>query len=195
MTVIQKEIKLAGSKGERVVLAVFDSGSTYSCITPELARELEIVLPLPEAMEFGTAKEGESLTAQEAIRLNFHLNGYRFSDEFMLIPGLSEPVIIGAKTLQAWRLKLNFETDEVIIDPRVTKFRLLCLSEELKPEEGRLQGRVKMEFRKEDYVKLAFMPNGTISCFRGCPKTSVGEPLVGSRKLGGDKPLPYEGIF
>jgi hypothetical protein len=43
----------------------------------------------------------------------------------MLIPGLSEPVIIGAKTLQAWRMKLDFEHDEVVIDPRVTKLRLM----------------------------------------------------------------------
>jgi len=42
----------------------------------------------------------------------------------MIIDNLSEPVIIGAKTLQAWRLKLDFEKDEVIIDPRVTKLRL-----------------------------------------------------------------------
>jgi hypothetical protein len=46
----------------------------------------------------------------------------------MLIPELSEPVIIGAKTLQAWRMKLNFETYEVIIDPRVTNLRLLSAS-------------------------------------------------------------------
>ncbi|MDH5364165.1 MAG: retropepsin-like domain-containing protein [Dehalococcoidia bacterium] len=125
MAIIQKEIRLVGSKGEGKVIAIFDSGASYSCIQPELAKELGMVERLPEPMDFGTAKKGESLSANEAVRLNFHLNGYRFSDEFMLIPNLSQPVIIGAKTLQAWRMKLNFETDEVIIDPRVTKLRLL----------------------------------------------------------------------
>jgi len=125
MAVIEKELRLVGSKGERTVKAIFDSGASYSCIKPELAKELGMVEPLPEPMDFGTAKEGESLSAKEAIRLNFYIDGYRFSDEFMLIPNLSEPVLIGAKTLQAWRLKLNFETDEVIIDPGVTKLRLL----------------------------------------------------------------------
>jgi len=38
---------------------------------------------------------------------------------------LSNGVIIGAATLQKWRLKLDFERDEVIIDPRVTKLWLL----------------------------------------------------------------------
>jgi hypothetical protein len=125
MAVIQKRIRLAGSKGSWEGVAVFDSGSTYSCIRPELARKLGTVEPLPEPMDFGTAKEGGTLTATERIALNFYLDGYRFSDEFMLIPGLSEPVVIGAATLQKWRLKLDFEADEVIIDPRVTHLRLL----------------------------------------------------------------------
>ncbi len=43
----------------------------------------------------------------------------------MVIPSLSEEVIIGAKTMQSWRLTLDFENDKVIFDPRVTKLRLL----------------------------------------------------------------------
>lgn len=125
MAIIQKPIRLVGSKGSQEELAIFDSGSTYSCIQPELAEKLASVEPLPEPMDFGTAKEGETLTARERVTLNFYLDGYRFSDEFMLIPGLSEAVIIGAKTLQGWRMKLDFEADQVIIDPRVTHLRLL----------------------------------------------------------------------
>jgi hypothetical protein len=125
MAVIEKFIRLVGSKGEKEISALFDSGSTYSCIQPALAKKLERIVPLPEPMEFGTAKKKEKLVASERVILNFFINGYRFSDEFMLIPGLSEAVIIGAKTLQGWRLKLDFEHDEVIIDPRVTKLRLI----------------------------------------------------------------------
>jgi hypothetical protein len=79
-------------------------------------------------MAFGTAMDGERLTTTERVSLNFYLEGYRFSDEFMIIPELSERVIIGAKTLQAWRMKLDFENDEVIIDPRVTKLRLMSVT-------------------------------------------------------------------
>lgn len=60
------------------------------------------------------------VTAEGAVRLNFYLDGYRFSDEFMLIPDLSEPTIIGAATLQKWRMKLDFEHGQAIFDPRVT---------------------------------------------------------------------------
>ena len=141
MAVIQKGIKLAGSKGESKIEAVFGSGASYSCIQPQLAQRLGMIESLPEPMNFASAKEGESLAAEKAIRLDFYLiqstflpgvgvgheapASCRFSDEFMLIPGLSEPVIIGAATLNKWRLKLNFETDEVMVDPRVTKLRLL----------------------------------------------------------------------
>ena len=125
MAVIQKTIRCAGSKGSQEASALFDSGATYSCIQPELAQVLEVVLPLPEPREFSTAKEGEKVTAYGRVSLDFYLNGYRFSDEFMLIPGVSEPIIIGAATLQKWRMKLDFEADEVIIDPRVTKPRLI----------------------------------------------------------------------
>ena len=95
------------------------------CIHPELARALGTIEPLPEPMEFSTAKEGEKVTARGAVRLNFYIGKYRFSDEFMVIEKLSNGVIIGAATLQKWRLKLDLERDEIIIDPKVTKLWLL----------------------------------------------------------------------
>lgn len=125
MAVILKEITLRGSKGEIKREAIFDSGATYSCIHPELAEKLGTIEPLPEPMEFRTAKEGERVTARGRVTLNFYIDEYRFSDEFMVIEGLSNGVIIGAATLQKWRLKLDFERDEIIIDPRVTKLWLL----------------------------------------------------------------------
>lgn len=125
MAVIRKRIRLKGSKGEVEKEAIFDSGATYSCINPDLAESLELVTPLPESMEFTTAKEGEKVAAKGRATVNFYIDSYRFSDEFMVIEKLSSEVIIGAATLQKWRLKLDFEKDEVIIDPRVTKLWLL----------------------------------------------------------------------
>jgi len=124
MGVIEKLTRLEGSRGVEETLALFDTGSTYSCITPELAEKLGTVEKLPRPLRLGTAKEGQELTAEKRITLDFYLDSYRFSDEFLLIAELSEPVIIGAKTMQAWRLKLDLEKEEVIIDPRVTKLRL-----------------------------------------------------------------------
>ncbi len=131
MAVIEKSVRLAGSKKDRELVALFDSGATYSCIQPGLAENLGRPEALPEPMKFGTAKDGEKLIATHRVSLNFHINGCRFSDEFMLIPSLSENVIIGAATLQKWRIKLDFEHDEVIIDPRVTKLRIILFKRKL----------------------------------------------------------------
>ncbi|MBI2061363.1 MAG: retroviral-like aspartic protease [Nitrospirae bacterium] len=125
MSVIQKTVTLEGFKASHEATALFDSGATYSCISPEIARVLEQVTTLRKPLVFGTARNGDTLTATEVVRLDFYYQGYRFSDEFILVPDLSEQVIIGAATLQKWRMKLDFENDDVIIDPRVTKLRLL----------------------------------------------------------------------
>jgi len=125
MAVLQKTIRLEGIKKSEEVLAVFDSGASYSCIQPELAQGLDQVQALPGPMEFRTAEKGTKLIADKWVRLNFYIDGLRLSDEFMVIPNLSEPVLIGAATLQKWRIKLDFENDQVLIDPRVTHLRLL----------------------------------------------------------------------
>jgi len=125
MAIIAKKLKLAGSKGEKELEGLFDSGATYSCIERKLAESLATLERIPIPLKFETAEKKRSITAKERVSLDFYLNGYRFSDEFMVIPDLSEGVIIGASTMQKWRFKLDFENEEVIIDPRVTKFRLL----------------------------------------------------------------------
>lgn len=125
MSCLEETVRLVGSKGEKECLALFDGGSTYSCIRQDLAHRLAHVEPLPDPMEFGTAKNGEKVIAKECVRLNFYVNGLRLSDEFMVIDDLSEEVMIGAATMQKWRMKLDYENEEVIIDPRVTKLRLL----------------------------------------------------------------------
>jgi len=93
MAVIQKNIRLVGSLGSQERIALFDSGSTYSCIPPDLAHQLGRIEAISEPMVFSTAKDGETPQANEAVRLDFYLEGYRFSDEFMLIPGLSDPLL------------------------------------------------------------------------------------------------------
>lgn len=128
MAIIEKLIRFRGSKGEQRIRALFDSGATYSCIQKAAAERLANLERLPQAMRFGTAKGGVSLRAGHTVRLEFFLGPDRFSDEFMVIDGLSDPVIIGAKTLQSWRMRLDFEHDTVVYDPRVTKLRIVAMA-------------------------------------------------------------------
>jgi predicted aspartyl protease len=121
MSIIKLPLRYEGSKGEKVLYTLFDSGATFSCIAPEQATELATLEKMRHPLEIATAANGFFLKITHVIRLDFYYNDIRLSDEFMVVPSLSEDVIVGANTLQKWRIKLDFEHDTIIIDPKVAK--------------------------------------------------------------------------
>ena len=125
MGLVRKRIKLIGSKGEKELEALFDTGATYSCIRPELAEQLEVVTPLKRPRILNTAKEGETVEVAARVLLDFEIDGLLLSDEFMVVDNLRRELLIGAKTMQAWRMKIDMEKEELIIDPRVGELWLL----------------------------------------------------------------------
>ncbi len=122
--VITRNLQFSGSKGETDLEALFDSGSTYSCVSPEVAAALAVVTPMRQPLDVETASKGVLMRIQEKAILEFMLNGLRLSDEFMIVPNLSEEAIIGATTMQKWKIKLDFEHDQVVTDPRASRLIL-----------------------------------------------------------------------
>src|SRR5688500_18317076 len=119
--IIKTPLLFIGSKKEEKYWALFDTGSTYSCIREDLAEKIGLLDKLPNSMYFSTASFNEFLKVDNGMRLNFEINDVPLSDEFMVVPHLSEEVIIGVTTMQKWRIKLDFEKDTVYVDPRVAK--------------------------------------------------------------------------
>jgi hypothetical protein len=124
MSVIKLPILFAGSKGESTLFSLFDSGANLSCINPEYLEKLEIPVNLGRKRKLATASEGHYIEISERVSLDFYLEEVLLSDEFLVVPGLSEEVIIGAATMQKWRIKLDFEHDTVHVDPKVAKLQL-----------------------------------------------------------------------
>jgi hypothetical protein len=124
MGVIVDKIRLKGLKGEKKVDALYNTGASFSFITRKTAEKLGSIEKLPDPMEFETAREGDKISVKESITLDFYIEGIRLSDEFFIIEDLYEEVIIGAKTMQAWRLKLDFAQDRVLVDQRMTRLML-----------------------------------------------------------------------
>ena len=124
MSIIRQPLLFAGSKGEKTLYSLFDSGANLSCISPDYVKEIEVPLHLGRIRQLGTASEGHYIEVSHAVRLDFYIDDVLLSDEFLVVPGLSEEVIIGAATMQKWRMKLNFEHDTVEIDPKVAKLIL-----------------------------------------------------------------------
>jgi hypothetical protein len=124
MSVINLPLLFVGSKGEKNLYTLFDSGANLSCINPDYVQGLETPVHLGRVRRIATASEGHFIEVKERVSIDFYINDILLSDEFLLVPGLSEEAIIGAATLQKWRIKLNFEYDTVEVDPKVAKLQL-----------------------------------------------------------------------
>ena len=125
MSVIKIPLLYVGSKGERRLYTLFDSGANLSCIHPQFIEELGIPSTLGRERSVATASEGHFIIIKERILLDFYIDDILLSDEFLVVPGLSEEAIIGAATLQKWRIKLDFEHDTVHVDPKVARIQLI----------------------------------------------------------------------
>lgn len=125
MSIIKNPLLFIGSQGEKTLYALFDSGANLSCINPNVLDGLEKPIKLGRTRRVATASEGHYIEIKEWVLLEFYLNDVLLSDEFLVVPGLSEEVIIGAATMQKWRIKLDFEEDKVIVDPKVAKMQLI----------------------------------------------------------------------
>jgi hypothetical protein len=123
--ILERTLEFQGSKGEARLQALFDSGATYSCMHADKASALEQLIPLPKPISLETADAEHFVRITHRVTVDFYLNDVRLTDEFMIVPGLSEEVIIGATTMQKWRITLDFEHDEIHVDPRATKLKLM----------------------------------------------------------------------
>jgi len=125
MGIVTKRIRLVGSRGEHETDGLFDTGASYSFVRRDVAERLATLEPLPQPMSFEMAQQGATVTARERVVLDFWIDGYRFSDEFLVLDNLSDELIIGAATMQKWRLKLDMEREDIVIDPSVTRLRFI----------------------------------------------------------------------
>jgi hypothetical protein len=125
MSIIKHPLLYSGTEGEKYLYTLFDSGANLSCIHPDHADGLALPQHLGRTRRVSTASETHFIVIEYRIIVNFYINDLELSDEFLIVPGLTEEVIIGAATMQKWRIKLDFEHDCLIVDPRVTKMQII----------------------------------------------------------------------
>ncbi len=125
MSIIKIPLLFAGSLGDKHIYTLYDSGANLSCIHPDQVKGLEKPTPLGRTRLMGTASEGHFIKVTHRVSLDFYMDDVLLSDEFLIVPGLSEDAIIGAATMQKWRIKLDFEHDKAVVDPKVAKMQLV----------------------------------------------------------------------
>jgi hypothetical protein len=123
MGLIYKDVLLRGDKGERGFKALMDNGSSESFIRKDLAEKVGTILKLDAPREFEMGKGTLSVLEATGI-LSVQVEGFNLFWHFLVVPDLSEELIIGADFLQRWKIKLDPESERIIIDPKALKLKL-----------------------------------------------------------------------
>ena len=123
MGLIYKNVKLSGNKGSKEVKALFDSGASESFIRADIAKELSSPtrLPNPKSFEMGRG----ILKVSRAMIGDVQLNGASLFATLLVVPNLTEELILGADFFQRWKIRLNPENEEVVLDQDALKLKLV----------------------------------------------------------------------
>jgi len=123
MGLIYNDVSLKGDKGEGRFHALWDNGSSESFIRRDLAEGVGTILGLSTPREFEMGK-GTLLVKESTGIVDIEVEDYNLFWHFLVVPNLSEELIIGADFLQRWKIKLDPENEKIIIDEKALKLKL-----------------------------------------------------------------------
>ena len=124
MGLIVKKLRVAGDKGERRLQVLFDTGPSASFVRRDGVERVATMLKLPSPETYTLGDGVGKLRVNETVVLHVYIDGIRISDNFIVAARLSDEIIIGAHTMQKWRIKLDLENERVIIDKRMARLLL-----------------------------------------------------------------------
>ncbi|MEW6481748.1 MAG: retropepsin-like aspartic protease [bacterium] len=124
MGLLVENLKVEGDKGKAEIACLFDTGSSESLIREDIAGKVSTIVNLPQPLYFKMADGEGILKANKCIPLSITLDGCTIRDEVIVVDKLTDDMIIGAGTMQKYRIKLDLENERVIIDPKVTRLRV-----------------------------------------------------------------------
>ena len=88
MPIIKRSLLYIGTKGKKHLRSLFDIDKKYSWINPDFIKDLS------ESTKMGRSKmvsvKGNDIEIKERVLLEFYLNDVLLSNEFLVVPGLSE---------------------------------------------------------------------------------------------------------
>ncbi len=125
MGLIVKDVEIAGDKGTKKLKALFGSGASLSLVRRTVVQGVATEVKMPRQVSFQLGDGEGRLTTERWVPLVITVKGVEISDNVVVVEKLAEDLIIGAGTLQKWRIKLDLENDDVLIDPRVTELKLI----------------------------------------------------------------------
>lgn len=123
MGLIYKTVRLTGSRAEREVTVLFDTGNSRCLLSREVAESIGDVVPVAIPLQIETATAVTQ--ASEAVHAAIWLDGHPLQWVFYVVDGLTESAIVGADFLRIWKIKLDPERESLILDPNALKLKLV----------------------------------------------------------------------
>jgi hypothetical protein len=120
MNSIKLPINFEGSKGNKTLKTLMENQTIYSLIDVKYAIQLGELTTLRKPKTVLNANK--LIEINQVVLLDFYVNNLCFSDEFMVVPNLSESVIFGQTTIRKWRIQLDFKTNSV--SAKAVQFKL-----------------------------------------------------------------------
>jgi len=123
MGLIYKQMKLQGNQGEKEIRILFDTDASQCFVRKDIAEEVTVLGKAPRKMKFETATG--VVETEEAIFADVWLNGTPLFWTFIVVPDLTEELILGADFFQRWKISLDPEREDVTFDHSALKMKLV----------------------------------------------------------------------
>lgn len=124
MGVIIKEVEIMGDKGNKRVHALFDSGSGVCLVRSDVIRDVVTVVELPVSWKFKVANNGIMMTNLVAT-FEIDIKSYFPAITTYVVDDLACELIVGANFMQQWKLKLDLDKEDFVIDEEWLKETLV----------------------------------------------------------------------
>jgi len=98
------------------VRAVIDSGSHPTVIQENCVPKGTIVLPYAKPEVLATTAKGGRLKVIGETVFEIRLEGSRIRDNVLIVPDLSQQMLIGVKTMQAWDITIGNKNGETTVE-------------------------------------------------------------------------------
>jgi predicted aspartyl protease len=126
MGMIIQDIEIIGDKGRSKAKTLLDSGASDSVIRKDVAEKITTFIKLPKPLKFVLGDGKSTMKSEYFSGISFILKGYTFpAQRVLIVDKLEEDLILGVDVFQRWKLKLDFEKEDVIIDKEMLKMRLV----------------------------------------------------------------------
>ena len=123
---IIKEVEIIGDKGKTTAKTLFDSGASDSVIREDIAKKIATLIKWEEPVFFILGDGDSTMQSEYSTDIRFVLEGSIYPPQRVIVVGkLEEDFIFGADALQRWKIKLDMENEDLILDKSVLRLRIV----------------------------------------------------------------------